>query len=370
MNDNTHDSRLIDLFLRLVSCDSPSYGEDAVRDAVMAELADMGIKAEEDGAGKLIGGSCGNLYAYVEGDPSLEPVLFSSHLDTVEPSRGKKAVIHDDGLITSAGDTVLGADDAGGLASILHALRLTLESGERHRPIELVFDVCEERYCVGIQKFDYGRVKSKQVYVLDLDGRVGSAASAAPSIVQWKAKFIGRAAHAGFSPEEGLHAIKAAAEGISNLRCGRVDGMTVNVGTIKGGIADNIVAPECLVTGEVRGYDKDLVSGKIDEIGEIMRSAAENAGMVCDFAVDIICEAYRTDESAPSRRRYAEACRAAGVEPEFKVTGGASTNNHWAAWGFDGLVISCAMNNCHSVKEWSSVSELEKSCAIVRELMR
>ena len=364
------DSYLIDLFRRLVACDSPSYGENAVRDAVLKELAGMGVSAEEDDAAGKIGGSCGNLYAFIDGNHDLEPVLFSSHLDTVEPSRGKTAVLHDDGVITSDGGTVLGADDVGGLASILCALKQIIESGEDHRPVELVFDVCEERYCVGVQKFDFPRIRSKEVYVLDLDGPVGRAAVEAPSIIQWKAEFNGRPAHAGFSPEEGLHAIKAAAEAVGEVECGRIGGLTVNVGTISGGIADNIVPGSCTVTGEIRGFEDASVTAKADEIGRIMTSAAERRGMTCAYSYDVICRAFHTDVSSGVCRRYEEACRAVGAEAEFIRTYGASTNNHWALHGLSGIVISCAMNNCHSVKEWSSVNELKRSCAIVRELMK
>ena len=360
---------LIDLFCRLVSCDSPSYNENAVRDAVVLELNSLGIAVEEDGAAEMIGGKCGNLYAKIDGDPSLEPILLSAHLDTVEPSRGKKAVVHPDGLITSAKDTVLGADDAAGLASIIHAVKNVIENGVSHRPVELVFDVCEEKYCVGIQRFDYSKIDSKQVYVLDLDGRVGRAAFHAPSIVQYRAVFRGRAAHAGFSPEEGLHAIKTAAEALNGITCGRTGDMTVNIGSISGGIADNIVPPECTVTGEIRGFNNCEVTAKTDEIGAKMRSVAEKNGLGCDFSKTVICKAFKTEEDSEICLNYAKACEKAGVKPEFIKTYGASTNNHWSEWGFCGLVISCGMNNCHSVEEWTTADELCRSAEIVYNII-
>ena len=61
--------------------------------------------------------------------------------------------------------------------------------------------------------------------------------------------FTGRAAHAAFSPEEGRHAIRAAAQAAAQIPCGRVGELTVNVGTIAGGTADNIVPDRCTVTG-------------------------------------------------------------------------------------------------------------------------
>ena len=129
-----------------------------------------------------------------------------------------------------------------------------LEDGTPHRPIELLFDAAEESYCTGIQKFDFSRLRAKTAYVFDLSGPVGNAAYQAPSIVSFRAEFTGRAAHAAFSPEEGLHAIKAAAEAVSRIDCGRVGDLTVNVGTITGGTADNIVPETCVLTGEVRGF--------------------------------------------------------------------------------------------------------------------
>ena len=102
-------------------------------------------------------------------------------------------------------------------------------------------------------------------------GPVGNAAYQAPSIVSFRAEFTGRAAHAAFSPEEGLHAIKAAAEAVSRIDCGRVGDLTVNVGTITGGTADNVVPETCVLTGEVRGFDHPLVLQKLAEIEEAVR---------------------------------------------------------------------------------------------------
>lgn len=79
---------------------------------------------------------------------------------------GKKAVLHEDGTITSDGSTVLGADDLSGVCAILEALTSLKEDGTPHRPLELLFDVAEETYCAGIRQFDFSRLKSKEAYVL------------------------------------------------------------------------------------------------------------------------------------------------------------------------------------------------------------
>ncbi|MBQ8980299.1 MAG: peptidase T, partial [Eubacterium sp.] len=106
--------RILENFTSMVALDSPSFDERLVCDFIKNYLKTLGIDAHEDGAGAKIGGTTGNLIAYVDGDINAAPLMFSSHMDTVEPSHGKKAVIHDDGTITSAGDTVLGSDDLAG----------------------------------------------------------------------------------------------------------------------------------------------------------------------------------------------------------------------------------------------------------------
>ena len=97
-------------------------------------------------------------------------------MDTVEPSKGKTAVVHSDGTITSDGTTVLGSDDLAGVVAILEALTCIVENNIPHPPIEIIFSVCEEKYCWGMNAFDFGKIKSKQAYVFDLDGEIGSAA--------------------------------------------------------------------------------------------------------------------------------------------------------------------------------------------------
>ena len=64
------------------------------------------------------------------------------------------------------------------------------------------------------------------------------------------------AAHAGFCPEEGIHAIQIAAEILMNLKQGHIgDDTTFNVGVIEGGVLTNIVPEKTTFKGEIRSYD-------------------------------------------------------------------------------------------------------------------
>jgi tripeptide aminopeptidase len=291
-------------------------------------------------------------------------------MDTVAPAQGKKAVLHSDGRITSTGNTVLGADDIAGLVSILEAIRSLREEGIPHRSIEILFPIAEEVYAKGSSVFDYSVIKSKEAYVLDLDGKVGRAAYTAPSILSFTAVIRGRAAHAGFSPEKGIHSIAIAAKAIDQMKLGRIDSnTTVNIGTISGGAATNIIPESCKVEGEIRSFHHDKALDCLEEIKALFLLEAEQAGASLDWEEFINCIAYETKLNSKVAERYREACALAGLSAEFVKTFGGSDHNVFATKGIEGLVISNAMNLVHSCEEYSDVEELIKSTQIVRNLM-
>lgn len=362
-------ARLVKTFAELVAIDSPSFGERAMCDKIIQHLQAIGIPSSEDDSAVKIGGTSGNLYAYLEGSLDLPPLLFSAHMDTVEPSQGKKPIFQPDGRITSDGTTVLGADDLSGVAAILEALTALKESGKAHRPIEVLFDTAEEVYCVGIQQFDFSRIRSKELYVFDLAGPVGGAAYQAPSILSFQATFNGKAAHAAFSPEKGIHAIKAAAAAAVRIDCGHVGNTTVNLGTISGGSADNVVPEHCILTGEVRSFCDDNARVQLSKIQAWATEAAQEFGATVDFQTKTLCRAYRIDLESPVVQRFKKTCVELGLQPDLHQTYGGSDNNHFVPHGLSGLVLASGMTNCHSCGEFIRVDELKHAADLALALI-
>jgi len=362
--------RLVDEFMRLIEFDSPSYDERKLADYVMDRLHGLGLFVLEDGAGDKIGGSCGNVYGLMKGDDSLPPLMFCAHLDTVDPCRGKRAVLAPNGKIMSRSGTVLGADDLSGVAAILEALTVLSEEGTRHGPIEVLFTVAEEVYCKGSRVFDFSKVLSEQAYVLDLAGPVGTAAYAAPSIVTFSVTIRGKAAHAGFEPQRGVHAIAVAADAISRLRLGLVDEeTTVNVGQIRGGQATNIVPESCVVRGEVRSLRHDKAMDQAQAAVRTFEQAAKAAGAEVETDIAIAAAAYETPLDHPVVTRFERACRSLKIAPSLTKTMGGSDNNELALNNITGLVVASGMFRCHSTKEYTTVDELTRAAELTLALM-
>lgn len=362
--------RIINNFKELVSLDSPSLDERLVCEWIKKYLASIGIEASEDNAGELIGGTTGNLYAYIEGGIDAEPVMFSSHMDTVEPSRGKSAIVHGDGRITSDGTTVLGSDDLAGVVAILEGLTQLKEQNIKHRPIEIIFSVCEETHGGGASVFDPSRIKSKQSYVFDMDGAPGSAASSAPSILTYTVRFIGRSAHAGFESEKGIHAIKAAAKAVSLIPCGNIEeGVTANVGVISGGKATNIVPDLAQINGEIRSFNPDKIDEKIAEVLDICRACAEELGGSIEEEHSVEVHAFNTPDSTETVKRFKKVSQSMGLSGKTYPTFGGSDANAYAQHGVEGIVVATGMNNCHSTEEYTTVDELTLAAELAFGLM-
>lgn len=359
--------RLVNTFCEMVSIDSESFHEKEMKDYLVKIFEDLHMDYIEM---PIEGFEAGNLYAVLRGNCDKEPVMFSGHMDTVSPGIGKKAIIHEDGRITSNGKTVLGADDVSALASYIEALRTIKENHIPHGDIELAISVAEEPYDAGSAYYEFNRIKSKIGYTFDLAGQVGLAAIQAPSIISFKIRIKGKSAHAGFNPEDGIHALKIAAHAIDQIPNGHVNKeTTVNFGTINGGEGRNIVPREVLITGEIRSFDHSDALSWSKKIETVFNEAAKLYKGEVEYSHHIHIEAYKIDENEKVVTKFKRAAKSVGLTPRLISTHGGSDNNRYVKEGIRGIVVACAMNNCHSTDEYTTIEELERSAQLALALM-
>ena len=107
-----NEERLLNEFIELVSVPCPSLDEKAEADLIVKKLAELGIKAEIDDAGKKAGATTGNVWAFIPSnlDYKVPGLMFEAHMDSVAPTTGTK-VVRKDGVLYSDGTTTLGGDD-------------------------------------------------------------------------------------------------------------------------------------------------------------------------------------------------------------------------------------------------------------------
>lgn len=380
MNLKVNRQRILDEFEELLSIDSLSLQEREMADVLIRKLEALGCRTEEDGAAGKIAGSCGNLLAFLpgtfpEGTPEAElpPILLAAHMDTVLPGTGKTAV-HKDGRICAGEGAVLGADDVTGIVEILEGIRILREQGIPHRPVEILFTVSEENYCRGSHAFDTSKLQSEDAYIMDLAGPVGSAAVRAPSLICFGVTVRGRAAHAGFCPEQGIHAVQAAARAIARLPQGRLDEETTfNFGRIEGGRVSNIVPDRCTVIGEVRSYSHKRALELIGKMTAVFEEEAARIGASVEVDSKETIHAYRIDEGERVCRRFLAALETAGLPSTdrgdvFVSTFGGSDNNVLSQRGIRGIVPTSGMYEPHSLQEYTTKEDLVQGARIIAAL--
>jgi len=367
-------------FAELCRIESPSGHERACGERVTAELRALGVTTVEDDASRATGGDCGNLLARIPAGAggrltttAAEPprsVLLCAHLDTV-PLEAPVEPLLEDGFWRNANEGVLGADNKAAVAVLLALSRHIAREGAGV-DVELLFTVGEEVALAGSRAFDASVLRSDFGYVFDHATPIGEVVMASPSHFRFEVSLRGAAAHAGIRPEDGRSAILAAARAISSMPTGRLDeSTTVNLGTIAGGSAINVVAERCAFVGEVRGIEEERTEAVLAEIVDRVHEAGNLPDCDCDVDVNIerTFAAYRQSPGAEPVLVAEAALRACGREPVQISSGGGSDANTLIAGGLPTVNLANGTERAHEPGERVSAAALEGMLEVVLALL-
>ncbi|MCW3018645.1 MAG: peptidase dimerization domain protein [Solirubrobacterales bacterium] len=388
-------------FAELCRIESPSGHERGCAERVIAELRALGVKVHEDDAGPRAGSDCGNLLAFIpagdragghraetdadadadaeaeanaaaadERDARRPSVLLCAHLDTVPLQAPVEPVLLDGGW-ENANDGILGADNKAAVAVLLALARHVRRRGAPV-DVELLFTVGEEVALAGARAFDTARLRSDFGYVFDHASAIGEVVLDSPTHFRVQASFRGAAAHAGIRPEEGRSAILAAARAVASLSLGRLDdGTTVNVGTISGGTAINVVPERCSLSLEARALGDERADTVVAEIVDRLHEAANLPDCDCDLDVSVerTFSGYRLTPNSRAVRVAEQALRRCGHEPVHISSGGGSDANALIAAGFATVNLANGTEHNHEPGERVSVPALEQMLDVALALL-
>jgi len=371
--------RYVEQFLDLVRIDSHSRKEGAIMGRLRADLEALGAAVEFDGAGAAVGGEVGNLIARLPGTrPGAPPLFLNAHVDTVVPGEGVKPQLDGD-VIRSDGSTVLGGDDKSGVAVIVEVLRALQEERVPHGDLEVAFTICEEVGLLGAHHLNLQGLRAKEALVLDGD-LPGKVVTAAPSADRLEVRVHGREAHAGLRPDQGINAIRVAAEAIAAMRLGRLDEeSTASVGTIEGGSAVNVVPGLVRIRAEARSHDEEKLASQVAHMRACFEEAAARHGVTVDGTrhearVEIGVTRQYSRMAVPADARLLgllrEAGRRVGVEFRTHRTGGGLDANVFNARGVQAVAIGCGQRTIHTPEEHCVLADTATAAALILEVLR
>jgi tripeptide aminopeptidase len=310
--------------------------------------------------------------------PDAAPFLLCAHMDTVVPGENIRPVVSGD-IIKSDGTTILGGDDKSGIVAILEAVRVLREQRVAHGPIDVLLTICEEMGLVGAKHFDVGRLRARTGLVLDCDG-VHELITRAPAANRMSFTVHGLEAHAGVAPEEGISAIRVAAEAIAAMRLGRVSAeTTANIGRIEGGLASNIIPNRVHLRAETRSLSVEGLEAQTAHMRECFEQAASRHHVTVggrehharvEAKIDRDYERLDVPDDTRIVRLMAAASRHLGVPFRTRSTGGGSDANVFTGRGIEVANLSCGMREIHTVNEWVDTKDLVSTARLLVEAVR
>lgn len=380
--------RALDLVMQLMAVPGKSCQEKAIAEAVTQVLLQAGVPQSAiqfDAAHKKtpLPGEVGNLIVKLPGTLRKPRIMLSAHLDTVPICVGCQPKKVGPMIKSSDPTTGLGGDDRAGVATVLVALRETIESGLPYPPLTLCFFVQEEIGLQGSRSLVASKL-GKPAMAFNFDGSdpykltIGATGGERMQI-----RMHGLPAHAGLAPEAGASAIHAAGLAIASLQkngwLGRVRKQrklgTSNIGVIQGGSATNVVADLVELQAEARSHDSQFRMTIADAIEQAFIEAAAQIVSTGGTAVKaevqrrVDYESFHLSHDSPPVMTAAAAIAEAGGTAVFSVTDGGVDANWLVKHGIPTVTLGCGQRHVHTKQETLDVPDFLRACEIARSLI-
>jgi tripeptide aminopeptidase len=385
---------LLDRFLRYVRIDTQSHRDrtqspstpgqldlsrllvDELKAAGLtdAELDENGyVMATLPGDGETIG-----LIAHVDTSPDapgagVEPIVRRDHdgAPIALPRHGtvvQAPAGHD--VVTSSGDTLLGADDKAGVAEIMAAVAYLAAHPECPRPNLRVCFTPDEEIGEGATLFDVERFGAVCAYTLD-GSDLGELQDETFSAEEVIVTIGGVDAHPGWAKDVLVNATRIASEIVAALPADltpeRTDGRDgfIHVYEIEAS------AGRAVIRAIVRDFDDDKLAAHT----ALLRRTAEET--VARYPTATL--AVEVTPQYPNMRRYLDefpravqaaeqAIQAEGIEVVRTPIRGGTDGSRLSAMGLPTPNLFTGGHDYHSPREWASVQEMAAAAATIVRL--
>jgi tripeptide aminopeptidase len=351
-----------------------------------AELDDNGyvmatLPATVDGDAPVVG-----LIAHVDTSPDapgkgVEPIVHRAYAggaielprnDTVlDPAAmpelaGKEG--HD--IVTSSGDTLLGADDKAGVAEIMAAVAHLAAHPELPRPTLRIGFTPDEEIGRGAARFDIERFGARCAYTLD-GSTVGELQDETFTGAEAVVTIHGVDVHPGFATGKLVSAARLAGRLLAALPADLTPEATEGRRGFIHVYNVSATAGKAVIRAIVRDFDDDLLAGHV----ALLRATAEEivaAEPRARLEIDV-------RQQYPNMRSHLEpfpeiveaaeqAIRKEGIEPLRTPIRGGTDGSMLSAMGLPTPNLFTGGHEYHSVREWASVQDMAAAAATVVRL--
>jgi glutamate carboxypeptidase len=351
---------------RLAVAESPSDEPAAVAsllNMLKSELIAAGFTVRQF-RGRL---SAGMLLALPRQRQRKSPVqLLVGHCDTVwpvgtlrhMPIRLEPNVIHGPGVF----------DMKGGLVQMLYALRAIRDLGLQP-PADCVVVINSDEEIGSSDSTPLirrlARLAARAFILEPAFGHSGKLKTARKASGSFTIIVKGRAAHSGVNPESGASAILEMSHQIQKLFAmnDAARGITVNVGTIDGGLRPNVVAAEVRATVDVRVRTR-ADAAEVEAAIRSLQPISSKTSIIVDGSIEQ-APMEPTPRNQSLWRLAQELGQRLGLDLDQAAVGGSSDGNTTSQYTatLDGL--GAVGDGAHAAHEQTLISEMVNRCALL-----
>jgi tripeptide aminopeptidase len=397
---------VLERFQRYVRIDTQSHrdrerspstpGQLELAKLLLAELRDAGLEGADlddngyvtatlpanNGTGPVVG-----LIAHVDTSPEapgagVEPIVHRSYdggvielprnstrldPDAIPELRGKEG--HD--IVTSSGDTLLGADDKAGVAEIMTAVAYLAAHPELPRPTLKVAFTPDEEIGEGATLFDIPRFGARCAYTID-GSEAGELQDESFTAIEVIVLIDGVDIHPGYAKGTMVSALRLAARIVAELPADRLSPETTTdrEGFIHPyGLAGTVAHAE--IRFIVRDFDEEALAVHVALLRATAERVVEDAPGA-RLGLDVRRQ-YRNmrdyvSEDPDVVAAAEEAIRAEGLEVRRQPIRGGTDGSRLSEMGLPTPNIFDGGHDYHSVREWASLQDMAASAATIVRL--
>ena len=274
-------------------------------------------------------------------------------------------------IVTSSGDTLLGADDKAGVAAIMAAVAHLMAHPELPRPTLRIAFTPDEEIGEGAKLFDIERFGALCAYTID-GSDLGELQDETFSADEAIVRVTGVEVHPGKATGKLVNALRLAAQVVAALPDDRLTPETTSG-------REGFIHPY-LMTGDaasaevrfiVRDFDDDLLADHVALLERTARSVADREPRA-RIEVDVRRQ-YRNMreylDALPEAMTIAdEAIRREGITPLRRPIRGGTDGSQLSEMGLPTPNIFSGAQEFHSVREWASLQDMSAAAATIVHL--
>ena len=274
-------------------------------------------------------------------------------------------------IVTSSGDTLLGADDKAGVAEIMAAVAHLAAHPELPRPTLRISFTPDEEIGEGATLFDIDRFGALCAYTID-GSEIGEFTDETFSAQEVIVSVRGVDVHPGHATGKLVSALRLAADIVSALPSDR---LTPDTTSGRDGFIHVYSLTGTAATAEIRAIVRDFDEDRL----------AEHVAVLTNTAQQVMSVAPRATAEVEVRRQYrnmrqyidevpfvvdaAEAAISAeGVQPVRVPARGGTDGSRLSEMGLPTPNIFTGGHEYHSVREWASLQDMASAAATVIRL--